>query len=81
MNNEYNQPKQLNNFAKVIQVDKNGNPIPPKNNIEIVQKAKIKDENIVVKEHNPMITFYIVIILILIAILLGFIVFYVLPRL
>ena len=71
--------RQINNFAKVIKVDAQGNPIRNDNNEVKEVIVPIKSE-LIIKEKNPYIVFYLVIILILIAILLAFISFYVLPR-
>ena len=77
MNNE--PVRQLNNFAKVIKVDEQGKPIQEEVKEEVKRVVPTKQETIV-KEKNPMIPFYTVIILILIAILIAFLAYYVLPR-
>lgn len=71
--------RQLNNFAKVIKVDEQGKPIQEEVKEEVKRVVPTKQET-VIKEMNPMIPFYTVIILILIAILIAFLAFYVLPR-
>ncbi len=71
--------RQLNNFAKVIKVDEQGKPIQEEVKEEVKRVVPTKQETIV-KEKNPMIPFYTVIILILIAILIAFLAYYVLPR-
>ena len=74
--------KQLNNFAKVIKVDDKEQPIQEE--VKEVHKERnnkvVNTNNLIIKESDPMIPFYIVIILILLAILLSFVVFYILPR-
>ncbi len=72
--------KQLTNFAKVIQVDKDGKPIQPTPQQEETKVVLPPKKEIVIKEENPMIAFYIIIILILVAILIAFIGLYVVPR-
>ena len=71
--------RQLNNFAKVIKVDEQGKPIQEEVKEEVKRVVPTKQETII-KEKNPMIPFYTVIILILIAILIAFLAYYVLPR-
>ena len=71
--------RQLNNFAKVIKVDEQGKPIQEEVKEEVKRVVPTKHETII-KEKNPMIPFYTVIILILIAILIAFLAYYVLPR-
>ena len=73
--------KQLNNFAKVIKVDDKNNSEPiHEDEKNIKNNSNVIVPNIIVREKNPMITFYILIILILLAILISFVVFYILPR-
>ena len=73
--------KQLINFAKVIKVDDKNNSEPiQEDEKDIKNNSNVIVPNIIVREKNPMITFYILIILILLAILISFVVFYILPR-
>lgn len=66
--------KQINNFAKVIPLDSNGNPIadPLKKEEYVIKDIK--------KDNNPMAKVYIAIILLLLALIIGFIMLYVMPR-
>lgn len=74
MNNEI-KPKQLNNFAKVIQVDQNGNPITPVKEEKVVE---VKKEPIDKKDKMIVIGYICAIVILLIAICL-YLYFYVLP--
>ena len=75
MNNDLNKPKQLNGFAKIIQVDTNGTPIKPVENVVVKkEKEKINKSDLII------VICYIVIILLLLAILGVYICTYVMPR-
>ena len=77
MNNEI-KPKQLNSFAKVIQVDQNGNPIIEKK--EEVKVEEVIKENKSDKKDLIIVIGYIVTILILLALIGLYLYLYVLPR-
>ena len=62
--------KQINNFAKIIPVDNQGNPLTTPS------EYKIKE---IKKDKSPRMTFILVIILIIIAVIAAFISFCLLP--
>ena len=64
--------KQINNFAKVIPLDSNGNPIADPKEEYVIKDIK--------KEKNKSSIIYITIIIILLALIIGFILLYVMPR-
>ena len=76
MNNDTNKPKQLVNFAKVIQVDKEGNPVQQNITTQEVKKETKKAS----KKDIVAVIGYIVLIIILLAVLGIYLYYYVMPR-